>query len=156
MKLSEFKTHLDNISSLNFIQPDGNFVPGHFHITEAGLTTKHFIDCGGTIRTEKAVSFQVWAANEDNHRLEPQKLKKIIAISENLWGKEDIEVEIEYQTNTIGRYGLEFNGENFLLTAKQTDCLAKNSCGVPTEKRHIELTGSGNKQTACCASGDCN
>ena len=51
MKLSQFKQHLDTVSALNFVQPNGNFVPNHFHITEAGLTTKHFIDAGKRNRT---------------------------------------------------------------------------------------------------------
>jgi len=57
MKLSEFKSHLQDMHSLSFIQPNGSPVPAHFHITEAGVTTKHFIDCGGTERIEKYVSF---------------------------------------------------------------------------------------------------
>jgi hypothetical protein len=106
MKLSQFKHHLNNASHLNFVQPNGTFVPKHFHITEAGLTTKHFIDCGGNVRTEKTISFQVWTANDLEHRLEPQKLKKIIAIAEPLFGSENLDIEIEYQTETISRFGL--------------------------------------------------
>ena len=33
---------------------------------------------------------------------------------------EDLEIEVEYQVNTIGKYELDFNGTNFILTAKQT------------------------------------
>jgi hypothetical protein len=134
MKLSEFKQHLDSLSQLNFIQPNGNFVPRHFHITEAGLTTKHFIDCGGTVRMEKVASLQLWVADDFEHRLEPQKLQNIIASAQALFGNEDLDVEIEYQAETINRFGLDFNGNNFLLTAKQTDCLAKDHCGIPSTK----------------------
>ena len=78
MKISQFKNHLDNVPELNFLQPNGDYVPKHFHITEAGMTTKHFVDCGGTVRTEKTISFQLWVAEDYEHRLEPQKLKKIM------------------------------------------------------------------------------
>lgn len=151
MKLSTFKQHLDNLSELNFVQPNGSFVPSHFHITEAGLTTKHFIDCGGTERTEKTISFQVWCANDYDHKLEPQKLKTIINISEPVFGEEDLEVEIEYQNESISRYGLDFDGHNFLLTAKQTNCLAKDHCGIPQEKPKLKLSELKTAQTSCCA-----
>ena len=130
MKLSEFKNHLGTLNALNFVQPDGMAVPRHFHITEAGLSTKHFIACGGTIRTEKHISFQIWAAEDINHRLEPQKILKIIKASEKLFGDEDLEVEIEYQSESIGKYGLDIDGENFVLTTKHTTCLAKDHCEI--------------------------
>lgn len=43
--------------------------PAHFHITEMGLVTKNFIDCGNTIREEKLITFQVWYAGDLEHRL---------------------------------------------------------------------------------------
>lgn len=157
MKLSEFKHHLDNVSHLNIVLPNGTFVPKHFHITEAGLTTKHFIDCGGTMRTEKTISFQIWSSNDFDHRLEPQKLKKIIAISEPLFGNEDLNIEIEYQTETISRFGLDFDGHNFLLITKQTNCLATELCGRQQEKAKVELSELQNNQTSGCSpnSGCC-
>lgn len=157
MKLSQFKQYLDTVSQLNFVQPNGNLVPRHFHITEAGLTTKHFIDCGGTVRTEKSISFQVWTANDFDHRLEPQKLQKIIAIAQPLFGNEDWDIEIEYQSETISRYGLDFDGNNFLLTTKQTDCLAKDHCGIPPEKLKVKLSDLQTNQNSCCTpnSGCC-
>jgi hypothetical protein len=149
MKLSTFKEHLSNVKFVNFIQPNGVFVPRHFHITEAGLITKHFIDCGGTVRTEKAINFQVWVAEDYEHRLEPKKLLGIIALSEKLFGNEDLDIEVEYQSDTIGKYGLDFKGENFLLTAKQTDCLAKDNCGIPQELKFVEVDAS----EGCCTPG---
>lgn len=153
MKLSQFKQYLDKVSQLNFVQPNGNFVPRHFHITEAGLTTKYFIDCGGTVRTEKSISFQVWTANDFEHRIEPQKLKNIIAIAEPLFGNEDLDVEIEYQTETISRFGLDFDGNKFLLTKKQTDCLAKDQCGITPEKQKVKLSELQTNQNSCCTPG---
>lgn len=153
MKLSQFKQFLNTVSELNFVQPNGNMVPKHFHITEAGLTTKHFIDCGGTIRTEKNISFQLWSANDVDHRLEPNKLNKIITIAEPLFGDVDADVEIEYQTETISRFGLAFNGADFVLTTKQTDCLAKDHCGVPPTKTKVNLAELQTSQTSCCTPG---
>ena len=79
MKLSEFKNSLMNIESINIQLPNGTFVPSHFHITEMGLLTKNFIDCGNTIREEKLITFQLWFAGDLEHRLTSEKVFKIIA-----------------------------------------------------------------------------
>jgi hypothetical protein len=57
--------------------------------------------------------------------LKPQKLLNIIALSENRLGIGDLEVEVEYQSDTIGKYGLGFDGTNFQLLSKKTACLRK-------------------------------
>ena len=106
MKLSEIKHHLSTAESVNFRLAHGEYVPEHFHVTEIGLVTKHFIDCGGTIRLEKVVNFQLWDANDYDHRLKPGKLLNIIALSEQALEIDDLEIEVEYQTDTIGKYGL--------------------------------------------------
>ena len=134
MKLSEIKQHLEGLTSINFILPNGTFVPSHFHVTEIGNINKRFIDCGGTVRRERVINFQLWQANDFDHRLAPQKLIDIIQLSEDQLKLKDAEIEVEYQSDTIGKYGLDFDGTNFLLVAKQTDCLAKDNCGIPVEQ----------------------
>ncbi|MGX7836089.1 DUF6428 family protein, partial [Campylobacter fetus subsp. venerealis] len=74
-------------------------------------------------------------------------MNNIIELSEKVLELEDLEVEVEYQAETIGKFGLDFDGINFLLTSKQTDCLAKDKCGIPQEKQKISLadiSGSAN------------
>jgi hypothetical protein len=34
---------------------------------------KNFIDCGGKVRNETVVNFQLWNANDFEHRLKPKK-----------------------------------------------------------------------------------
>lgn len=152
MKLSEVKKSLSTASSVNFQLPDGSFVPEHFHVTEIGLVTKHFIDCGGTVRTEKMANFQLWDANDFEHRLKPKKLLDIIALSEKMLLLEDLEIEVEYQDDTIGKYGLDFNGKDFVLLSTQTNCLAKDKCGIPPEKLKVNVAGAA---TACTPGGGC-
>jgi hypothetical protein len=154
MKLSAVKNYLNKVNSVNFILPDKSKIPSHFHITEVGLVNKKFIDCGGTIREENAVSFQLWQANDFDHRLSPEKLLKIINISEKSLNIDDYDVEVEYQSDTIGRYALDFDGENFLLAAKFTDCLAKDNCGIPKEKSKLNLADI-DKTNACAPGGSC-
>lgn len=155
MKLSELKAHLSNVDTVNFKLPTGEFVPNHFHVTEVGLVTRHFIDCGGTERLEKVVNFQLWDANDFEHRLKPGKLLNIIALSERKLGIGDVEIEVEYQSDTIGKYDLGFNGSDFELLAKQTACLAKDQCGVPSKV--IIKSDIISESNACCApnSGCC-
>jgi hypothetical protein len=155
MKLSEFKNELSNITELHFLQTDGQSIPAHFHITEAGITTKQFIDCGGTKREEQNVSFQLWVAGDTDHRLESEKLQKIISIFEKEFSPTDLDIEIEYQTSSIGRFGLTKCGEHFQLTAKQTNCLAMDKCGIPTEKLKVQLSELASSASCCSPSSGC-
>lgn len=140
MKLSSIKQILPTLENVEFQLENGTMVPEHFHVTEVGQITKNFIDCGGVIRSEKVVNFQLWNANDFEHRLKPGKLLKIIELSEQKLGIEDAEIEVEYQSATIGKYDLEFNGKLFVLKNKTTACLAEDACGIPTEKQKKNLT----------------
>jgi hypothetical protein len=152
MKLSEIKNYLNTAENVNFELENGSKVPEHFHVTEVGVITKHFIDCGGTVRNEKVANFQLWNANDTDHRLKPKKLLDIIALSEKVLGMEDLEIEVEYQAETIGKYDLAYNGKDFVLQNKQTDCLAKDNCGIPAEKLKVNISQL-NTQTSCCTPG---
>lgn len=153
MKLSDLKNKLSSIEELNFILPNGTNVPSHFHVTEVGQINKHFIDCGGTERYEKTVSFQLWEANDFDHRIAPEKLMSIISLSEKVLKIEDAEIEVEYQTETISKYGIEFENGNFLLTSKHTNCLASDSCGIPKEKLKVNLADLSEEKTNSCSPG---
>lgn len=155
MKLSEIKESLSLLSEVNFVLPNGNKVPAHFHVTEVGEITKNFIDCGGTVRIEKVVNFQLWEANDFDHRLAPQKLLNIIQLSEKVLNIGNYEVEVEYQTETIGKFNIEFNGTDFLLVNKQTNCLAQDKCGIPTEKLKVNLKDMGKAESCRTPGGGC-
>ena len=155
MKLSALKPLLTNLESVTFILPNGSLVPPHFHVTEVGQTLKKFIDGGGEVREEKVINFQLWEANDFDHRLAPQKLQSIIALSEKVLNIEDAEIEVEYQQETIGKFNLEFDGVHFLLVATQTNCLAQDKCGIPTEKLKVNLTELTPKATTCTPGGGC-
>ncbi|MEI7488946.1 MAG: DUF6428 family protein, partial [Chryseobacterium sp.] len=133
------------------------FIPEHFHVTEIGMVTKSFIDCGGTMRKEERVNFQLWDADDFEHRLKPGKLLHIINLSEEKLGIGNFEIEVEYQDTTIGKYDLDFNGKNFILKNKVTACLAHEACGIPQEKQKINLSELKNNQDSYCTpnSGCC-
>lgn len=155
MKLSKVKKILQNVQTISFQLPDQSLVPSHFHVTEVGEITKRFIDCGGTVRKESVVNFQLWNANDYDHRLHPEKLLKIIELSQKTLAIDDNEIEVEYQGETIQKFGLDFDGTQFLLTSKQTDCLAKDARGIPYEKPKMHLSEMATQSCCSTKSGCC-
>ena len=153
MKLSSVKSLLQTLEQISFQLPNGTLVPSHFHVTEVGKISKHFIDCGGTVRKEEVISFQLWNANDYDHRLHPDKLLNIITLSEKILELEDLEIEVEYQGETIQKFGLEYAENAFQLTTKFTECLAEDACGIPAakDKPRITLNVMGcDPNSGCC------
>ncbi len=156
MILSEIKNALENLTEVSFVLPNGEPVPQHFHVTEVGMIEKHFIECGGTVRKESVINFQLFTAEDFDHRLSAQKLKSIIELSEKELKLPNLEIEVEYQNNTIGKYYLEFANAKFNLLNTQTDCLAKDKCGIPTSKPKVKLadfqlqSSLYTAESACC------
>lgn len=147
MKLSDVKNILPTLETVKFTLPDGSTLPPHFHVTEVGLVTKHFIDCGGTERKETVANFQLWEADDYDHRLAPQKFLGILDMCKKVIGDHDYEIEVEYQQATIGKFGLTFDGDSFVLTNKYTTCLAMDACGIPPKSGSKECTTS---KGGCC------
>ena len=150
MKISEFKNQLTSLQNLHFILPGGKAIPAHFHITEVGIVTKNFIDCGGKVREEKVANLQLWEADDYDHRLSSEKLSGIITLAESKLGMENLEIEVEYQAGTIGKFGLDYKDGNFLLTNKQTACLALENCGLPIIAENLLIDKGG-----CTPGGGC-
>jgi len=153
MKLSEIKIHLATSEMVNFQLPDGSFVPASYHVTEVGTIEKNFIDCGGTVRKERVANFQLWEGNDTEHRLKAEKLSRIISLSERILNIEDLEIEVEFQSETIGKYGLDFDGQNFLLTGTKTACLASDVCGSSAGKEKLKLSELNTESKTCCTPG---
>jgi hypothetical protein len=155
MKLSEIKGILAERESVNFKLENGQVVPEHFHVTEVGVITKDFIDCGGTVRHEKVANFQLWDANDFEHRLKAGKLLNIISLSEQVIGMEDLDIEVEYQSETIGKYDLAYDGDNFVLISKTTACLAMDKCGIPEKKEKLEMVNLAGAANTCTPGSGC-
>ena len=150
MTLLEFKEiltqHKDSPNPILFNLDNGGLVPPYFHITEMGLKTKHFVDCGGTLRSEQNITFQIWTADDFNHIITPTKLLSIIdsALTLPYFQKLNGDIEMEYQNQTIGLYGVEHIGMlSFNLTPKKTNCLAPDKCGINTESNKPKTFLSG-------------
>ena len=148
MKTSEFKAHLSNHPDheLRFVLPDGERVPVHAHITEAGRIDKAFIDCGGTVRKISNTTLQAWVAEDVDHRLSPGKLAGVLDIAAPLFRGDDLDIEIEYEDCSISQYPVmaatvEEGVLAFQLGSKHTDCLAKEVCLA--------------EPAGCCGGGGC-
>ena len=155
MKLSEFKQLLSSSENISFQLENGELIPSHFHITELGTVTKLFMDCGGTVRNVQAINLQLWYAKDLKHKLNPKKLLSIISLSEKTLNIQDLEIEVEYQSHTIGKYNLAYNGDNFVLTSTTTNCLAEDQCGIDKEKTKLSLLEIQNNQNTCIPGNGC-
>lgn len=166
MNLSELKNFLATAEQILVLQANGEPVPSHFHVTEVGLVTKHFLDCGGKERRESVVNLQLWEANDYDHRLEPEKMLEILEQTERKLNIPNLPIEVEYQGATIGKYALEVGtarvdnqvtlgaagitvAKVLQLVPKQTDCLAKPECGLPK----VDLKNLVATDAACCLPG---
>ena len=156
MKISEFKKQLENTRNLEFYLPDGIKIPSHFHITEMGIVTKNFIDCGISIHEEKKVTFQLWYAHDLEHKLTSETVLNIISGSHKILGNQDLEIEVEYQMEqTIGKFGLDYTNGNFELTKKETACLALDSCGISSEKVKVRMGKPEVNESRCAPNSNC-
>lgn len=134
MTIQQFISHLTTCKEIVFVLPNQERVPLHFHVTEVGCIEKNYIDCGQTIRKERKATMQLWVADDTTHRLQADKLIGIIQQSNKLFDLNNLEIEIEYQDQSINKYALGYNGDAFLLLATHTNCLAPDQCGIPNQK----------------------
>jgi hypothetical protein len=154
MNLSTIKAILLQQETLQFRLENGAKVPDHFHVSEVGVVSKDFIDCGGTVRSLKVANFQLWSDKDYDHRLKASKLLDIIELSEKVLHIDvGLEIEVEYQMDTIGKYGLDFDGTSFVLKLKTTDCLAVEKCALPQQSSvnlSDMLLNNGCSGDGCC------
>ena len=135
-------------SLVGIYTPSGVSVPCHFHITEIGQTIKNFVDCGGVKRQTTNTTFQVWVADDYDHKLTVEKLTKIINAGHDLINPED-EIVVEFDNKyTIGLYGVESTQildefVNIYLSKIKANCLAPDKCGIKP------------KTVTCCGSKGC-
>jgi hypothetical protein len=154
MILNKFLEILDGVDELKFSLENGIEVPQHFHITEVGTTSKSYVDCGGKFRAEQFINFQLWFANDVEHKLTPNKLIDVINQAAEKIALPNSEIQVEYQSDTIGKYALSFESGVFILKSKFTNCLAEDQCGISTPKKKVNLASIDNSSclpgSGCC------
>lgn len=158
MKLTELKAILRQHPSAypRFILPDGDQVPAHFHITEVGHVTKRFIDCGGKLHDKTDTCLlQTYVADDVDHRLQVGAFARILDLGAQVLPHDELPVEIEYDCCVVAQYPIadaEFKGEQivFQLGGKQTDCLAKQKCGLEGKGCGLSEESSEGATASCC------
>lgn len=136
-------------SALHVMLPNGEFVPAHFHVTEVGRIQKDFIDCGGTVRSTLACLLQMWVATDTDHRLQADKLARIIRSAAPILNGTALPIEVEYESGVVSQYPLREaevtpSGVLLHLGTKHTACLAADRCGIAPLP-----------ESACCAAPGC-
>jgi hypothetical protein len=119
---------------------------------------KQFVDCGGTFRTLNTIRIQLWVSSDVEHRLTSVKWLGIMEKAEQELGLKDVEIEVEYQANTIQVYRLSVQGDQFELLNTHTECLAPDLCGINAEKKKVnlvDLTPTEKQNTTCKPGGNC-
>lgn len=139
MNIREFKQALRDCpqSHVRFRLPDGSLSAPHAHITEVGLVTKSFIDCGGTTRSEAKCLLQLWVADDVDHRVAAGKLLSILEKAAHLFDSEELPVDVEHDVGFISQFQLvaaEMTASElvFALAGKHTACLAPEKCCPPS------------------------
>src|SRR5688572_20143600 len=93
-------------ADLRFELPGGKLVAAHAHVTEVARIDKRFIDCGGTLRTDRFCRLQTWTANDLDHRLKAEKLLKILHKAAPVLETDDLEVDVEHEVEFISQFPL--------------------------------------------------
>ncbi|MEO0452965.1 MAG: DUF6428 family protein [Verrucomicrobiota bacterium] len=153
MIISEVQSQLAEQESgeLTLILPDQSVIPAHFHITEVGHLTREFIDCGGTIRTMESCLLQIWVADDVDHRVGVNTFLAILEHGKPVLSGRDMELEFEYACPyvshfALGKIEIDSGKTRFHLKNKETDCLAKDVCGI---------TEPSSSSDCCSGSGCC-
>ena len=159
MKLSILNDLLQAHQDKQFqlVLPSQNAVPASFHITEVAHVQKRFLDCGGRRHTTDTCQLQAWLGPDTDHRLEAGKMANVLALAKDILPEGlDLDIEIEYEDATISQYPVASHTVTdtavvLNLTAKHTDCLAKDVC-LP----QLPMVSGGSVLTGCCGpSCDC-
>ena len=147
MKLNELKTFLRAQPDAlpRFILPNGEQIPPHFHLTEVGHVSKKFVDCGGTLRDREACVLQTYVANDFDHRLKAGRFADILDLGRAVLPNDDLDVEVEWDCCVVSQYPIasaepQADRIEFQLGSKETDCLAKDKCGI----------AEGDDSSCCC------
>lgn len=157
LTLASLKSALrtDSDAALALAIPDGAPVPVRFHVTEVGHVRKRFVDCGGTRRESDVCLLQVWLGDDEDHRLAPDKLLRILDSAADLLPDESVPVEIEYENGLISQYAVASHGVSdgtltFRLEKKHTACLAPDRCVRPASPVKIHGRVSACDRPGCC------
>ena len=151
MKLDLLKVALNRHPGMfiRFVLPDGDYIPGHAHVTEVGHVVRNFIDCGGQTGQEEKVVLQTHIGRDTEHRLDSDRFAKILQLSERVLPNDRLDVQVEYDCCVVAQYPIaeaRLEGEHvdLLLSRGRTQCRAIERQESATEEACCGTTA------ACC------
>ena len=145
--------------SLLFEYVDGHYVGANYHITEVKNITIDAVDCGARTDFWKETIIQLWESPIEKGKREFMTTNKAMGILNKVDRIKpmqiEAEVKFEYGNPNFHTAQLFVNGfileEDKLimkLGVEQTDCKARDTCGVPIAKTMQE-------EVCCSPGGNC-
>jgi len=151
MTLNQLQRSLNNHprSFPRFVLPGGDSIPAHAHITEVGHVVRSFIDCGGMTGKEEKAVLQTHVGADIDHRLQSDRLSKILDLGKRVMPTSGVPVEVEYDCCVVSQYPItevRSEGENLFvfLGRSQTQCRAAGRSETAAG------SGDGMDESACC------
>jgi hypothetical protein len=158
MKTKEFLSLLQEHpnKSLLFEYKNGHYVGANYHITEIKNITVDAVDCGAKTDFWKETIIQLWESPTEKDKRDYMSANKALAILSKVDSikpmEKEVEVKFEYSNPNfhtaqlfVNAYEITTNQIILKLGVAQTDCKAKDECGVPVEV--------GAQDTNSCAPG---
>lgn len=139
------------------------FVAPNYHITEVKHISVDSVDCGAQTDSWKETVIQLWESPMEIDKTNHMSVLKALGIL-NKVGKmksyiSNAEIKFEYSNKTFHTAHLFVNDFIikdkqliFKLGVEQTDCKAKELCGVAVDDTKEEIT---NEEPCCSPTGNC-
>lgn len=128
--------------NLLFEYKPGELVAANYHITEVKNVTIDAIDCGANPDFWKETVIQLWESPKEKGKRKYMSAYKALSILKKVDKikpmERDVEVKFEYSNASfhtaqlfVNDYQVTHDDLIFKLGVEQTDCKAKETCGIP-------------------------
>ncbi|QCX01399.1 hypothetical protein FGM00_15250 [Aggregatimonas sangjinii] len=146
---------------LLFEYTPGNYVAPNYHITEVKNITIDSVDCGAGVDFWKETIIQLWESPDEKDTLDYMTASKALGILNKVDQikpmERAVEVKFEYSNRHFHTAQLFVNDvmlqdDTLMLKlgVEQTDCKARETCGVPAEVNNLSDNTSCAPGSGCC------
>lgn len=162
MKTNEFLSLLEQNPNkeLLFEYAPGKLVKANYHITEIKNITVDSVDCGAGTDFWKETVIQLWESPEELGKMDFMHTNKALEILSRVDRikpmEKEVEVKFEFSNDTfhtaqlfVNSYAIKDEQLLLHLGINQTDCKAKETCGVAVEVASVS-ENSCSPESGCC------
>jgi hypothetical protein len=166
MKTQEFLSLLESFreKDLQFQYRPNEWVGANYHITEVKHIQINAVDCGAREDSWNETVIQLWESPSEIGKTDFMKARKALGILKKVARLKAFdltsEVKFEYGNPTfhtaqlfINDYEISEKSLKIHLAVEQTDCKAKELCGVPDPSKNQESEKLMASEEACCTPG---